>query len=312
MAKICDAVFEGGGMRGIGYVGAIHEFERQGYRFHNVAGSSAGAIIASLLAAGYNAVELRDIMSNVNFENFKHANNWYDNMGIVGKLFSVTRNFGIYSADLFEKWLAGLLAAKGVRTFADVGGRLKMLATDITDSRLLILPTDLVKFGIKPETFSVAAAVRMSMSIPLFYEPYELRDEHGCVHHIADGGILCNYPVWLLDTGRNKPANPIFGFRFAKTPASPKRECPKLNLFKYLQRTIETVMDDEDVYLPLIRGDQQRTTYIDTNVGGKSVGLTDFSLPRPQIDGLFENGRAAASQFLQMWNFDMWKDAHRA
>jgi predicted acylesterase/phospholipase RssA len=50
-----DAVFEGGGVKGIGLVGAVAEIEKAGYEFVNLAGTSAGAIVASLLAVDYKA-----------------------------------------------------------------------------------------------------------------------------------------------------------------------------------------------------------------------------------------------------------------
>ncbi len=50
MTLKCDAVFEGGGVKGIGLVGAISEIEKAGYGFENLAGTSAGAIVASLLS----------------------------------------------------------------------------------------------------------------------------------------------------------------------------------------------------------------------------------------------------------------------
>ena len=50
-----DAVFEGGGVKGIGLVGAVAVAEEKGYHWVNVAGTSAGAIVATLLAAGYTA-----------------------------------------------------------------------------------------------------------------------------------------------------------------------------------------------------------------------------------------------------------------
>ena len=51
--KLCNGVFEGGGVRGIAHVGAACVLEAAGYRFEALAGSSAGAIVAALLAAGY-------------------------------------------------------------------------------------------------------------------------------------------------------------------------------------------------------------------------------------------------------------------
>ena len=104
MKKRCDAVFEGGGVRGIGLVGAVYQMERSGYTFGNVAGSSAGAIIASLLAAGYTGEEIYEEMKRVNYFKFKEKH-LLDYFGIVGKLLSILFHFGIYSADYFEQWL---------------------------------------------------------------------------------------------------------------------------------------------------------------------------------------------------------------
>jgi NTE family protein len=41
-----DAVFEGGGVKGIGFVGAVSEIEKSGYEFESLAGTSAGTIVA--------------------------------------------------------------------------------------------------------------------------------------------------------------------------------------------------------------------------------------------------------------------------
>lgn len=57
-----DGVFEGGGVKGIALVGALEEIEQAGYHFVNVAGTSAGAIVATLVAAGYSAAELKPII----------------------------------------------------------------------------------------------------------------------------------------------------------------------------------------------------------------------------------------------------------
>jgi predicted acylesterase/phospholipase RssA len=75
--KKTDAVFEGGGVKGIGMVGAVAVTEDQGYQFSNVAGTSAGAIVASLVAAGYNAGELKNILDNLDYTHFKDADARY-------------------------------------------------------------------------------------------------------------------------------------------------------------------------------------------------------------------------------------------
>jgi len=299
---LCDAVFEGGGMRGIGHVGAIAKLEESGYGFRRVAGSSSGAIVASLLAAGFNASELHEIMASLNFEKFKERGGRF-NFGALGKIISTTRNFGIYSADLFERWFSEILARKGVRTFADVGDRLKVIASDITDSQILVLPDDLTKFGINPDAFSIATAVRMSMSIPIFYEPYELRDAEDNVHLIVDGGILSNYPVWIFDDGKSVPDIPCFGFRFQRSTPSKTR----LDFTTYIKQLIHTVMDDDDIYLSKLRGDKQRTIFIPVNVGDRTVNATDFDMPLYEINAMYNNGFQAATEFLKNWNFDDWR-----
>ena len=50
-----NLVFEGGGVKGIAYAGALKELEKKGLltSLQRVAGTSAGAITATLLAVGY-------------------------------------------------------------------------------------------------------------------------------------------------------------------------------------------------------------------------------------------------------------------
>lgn len=58
-----DLVFEGGGAKGIVLVGAYEVFSKQGHTFGRLLGTSAGAITATLLAAGYSAQEMLDALS---------------------------------------------------------------------------------------------------------------------------------------------------------------------------------------------------------------------------------------------------------
>ena len=58
-----DLVFEGGGAKGMVFTGALKEFEERGHEFGRLMGTSAGAIAATFLAAGYNADEMRDALS---------------------------------------------------------------------------------------------------------------------------------------------------------------------------------------------------------------------------------------------------------
>lgn len=53
-------IFEGGGAKGLAHVGTVAEVQELGVRFVGVAGASAGAIVAALIAVGYKAKDLYD------------------------------------------------------------------------------------------------------------------------------------------------------------------------------------------------------------------------------------------------------------
>jgi len=309
MEKFCDAVFEGGGVRGIGYVGAISMFENAGYTFRNLAGSSAGAIIAALIAAGFTSQEMHDELVKMDFESFKETG-ILGSLGTFGNLINATKHFGMYKASMFEKWLDELLERKNVRTFADLHGRLRVTATDVTEEKTIILPDDLKKFGIDENTFRVSTAVRMSMGIPVFYEPYELRDKNDNVHYIVDGGLLSNYPIWILDNGRDPMEIPVIGFRFIHHPGQIKSKKP--NIVSYIKQIITTFIESGDADMQsVVKGDAERTVFVDTMVEGKNIGITDFNITKEQVESLFKNGIMAGEKFLKDWDFKNWSRRHR-
>lgn len=60
--KVTDIVFEGGGAKGLALVGALRALEEAGFEFRRLVGTSAGAISATLVAAGYDSEELGRVM----------------------------------------------------------------------------------------------------------------------------------------------------------------------------------------------------------------------------------------------------------
>ena len=65
-----NIVFEGGGVKGTIYAGALEEVERRGGYKHikRVAGASAGSFIATYVAIGMTVAEVRDELRNLDFE----------------------------------------------------------------------------------------------------------------------------------------------------------------------------------------------------------------------------------------------------
>jgi len=324
----CDAVFEGGGVKGIGLVGAVSAIEKAGFKFVNLAGTSAGAIVASLLAVGYTGDEIGKILHKLNYNDFRDET-FLDKLGLPGKALNAAFYLGIYKGDFFEKWLGELLKAKNKTTFGDIQMadasaekyryKFQAIASDITDKRLMVLPGDLRDYGLDPDTFPIAKAVRMSMSIPMFFEPIALADTQGKLHYIVDGGVLSNYPIWLLDDGTSDPQWPTFGFKLSEfEPRNLKGpdNSGKPGILGFLEEIVGTMLDAHDNYhISTSHGDYDRTISIPTSIeianSTKKIGTTDFGITPEESDALFNNGVAAAQQFLSTWNFDLWKKKYR-
>jgi NTE family protein len=83
-----DLVLEGGGVKGIGHVGAIAALVEKGYAFQRVAGTSAGAIVASLVAAGMTPAAMQAEMQKVDYTQFRDPTDW-TRLALPGELVSV-------------------------------------------------------------------------------------------------------------------------------------------------------------------------------------------------------------------------------
>jgi NTE family protein len=305
-ARNVDLVFEGGGLKGIALAGAYSVLEERGYRPQNMAGASAGAIVAALVAAGYTAAELRETTMEFDFNSLKDRA-WEDLLPIFPRTVSILKDRGIYEGEAFLEWMTGLLETKGVRTFGDLVRRpeaelryrykLQVIASDLTEQRLLVLPRDAHRLGIEdPDELGVAMAVRMSMSIPVFFEPVSFTNpKTGREHLIVDGGMLSNFPVWLFDA--EEPLWPTFGLKFIEEdPRAPLATFSRSGLFKvidYARSLVETMMEAHDRFY-IEETDFGRTIAIDA----LGVGTTEFDLPRERAMKLYDSGRVATEKFL--------------
>ncbi|WP_275899106.1 patatin-like phospholipase family protein [Pyxidicoccus caerfyrddinensis] len=317
----CDLVFEGGGVKGIGLAGAFSVLDEMGYQPQNLAGTSAGAITAALIAAGYRGEELRQTVLELDFLQFKDKG-WEDKIHLVGKGISLLLDQGIYEGKRFSAWMDERLAAHGVHTFKDLrtkwtdprwSSRLQVIVSDLTAHRLLVLPRDAHLLGLDPLELKVSEAVRMSMSIPGFFEPVRVTNSNtGEEHVLVDGGLLSNFPVWLFDCEDEEPAWPTFGLMLVEP--EPKHALPKkthgpgglTGLYKLFSELVETLLEAHD-RLYLERAQFARTLTIPT----LGVGTTEFDITSERALDLYNSGRAAAKTFLASWNFQAYVEEFR-
>ena len=293
-----DAVFEGGGARGIAFIGAIQAMEEEKVEWQRLAGTSAGAVIAALLASGYKSYEIRDHLSKLDFSKLR-GRTYLNRIPIFGSLLELMIHLGIYKNDYLEIWMDSLLIEKGIKTFADLPEeKLKIIASDVTNGQMLVLPDDLDRYGMTPADFKVSTAVMMSASLPFFFRPVIWKSKDRKKSYILDGGLLSNFPIWIFDT--ENPRFPTFGFRFVKDKVNIDPVIPTpLHLFKNIFKTMIQAHDLRYLNKETI----ERTIQIPTG----DINATDFELDPAEIDFLYMSGYSSTKEFLSKWDFEQYK-----
>ena len=316
---LADLVLEGGGVKGLGTAGAVMRLLEAGYQFPRAAGTSVGAIAAAVVAAGVDAVGLRKVMDRLDLPSV--PDRAVPHLPFVSEGLALYGNLGAYKGDYIHDWLHRELRRLGVVTFGDLrrmdGGddehlsdqqrySLVVMATDVTRGRLLRLPWDYHLFGLDPDTQSVAEAVRMSLSIPLFFEPCSLTHAvTGETSVIVDGGVLSNFAIEVFDrTDGKTPRWPTFGVRLLPDlPAGSAHVFPALALpmvppLRLVEQVLTTGLVGRDQTHLDRPGVRERTMIIDTS----GVGITDFRLREDQRQKLLRQGRDGADAFLTRWS----------
>ena len=326
MAKVADAdlVLEGGGVKGIALVGAISVLEERGYRFHKVAGTSAGAIVGALVAAGTPATRLQEMMHGLDYRRFQDPP-LLGRLLLPGMVAQVVLRKGWCRGDHLRSWVSDMLAERDVHTFADLrladagadaalrdpdrGFRFVAMASDLTQGELVRLPYAYrTRFGMDPDGMPVADAVRASMAIPYFFVPARCADKlNGGRAWLVDGGMLSNFPVDAFDrTDGQQPRWPTFGIKLSA------RNAPAVNEVRgvvSLSRAMLSTMTGFYDRMHLNRPDVlRRTIFVDTSM----VRSTDFDLTAATAARLYESGRSAAERFLETWDFEEYLTTRRA
>ena len=335
-----NLVFEGGGVKGIAYVGALEELDNRKI-FKNVkriGGTSAGAIVATLVALGYTREEMLKILMDLDFKKFLDSS-W----GILRDINRLKKDFGLYKGDYFRDWIARLIKEK-TGSEDTTFERMRKLA-EPNFRKLYLMVTNLstgfseVMCEENSPKACIADAVRFSMSIPFFFAAK--RSMRGDVY--VDGGILDNYPIKLFDREKYL-TSPKGGLKTDYYKAENTRfleQHPTSSPYIYNKETLGFRLDSKeeiamfrDQAEPVLRkiddffdfasavvhcfidsqsnqhlhsDDWQRTIYIDT----LGVGTTDFSISRKTKEALVESGRKGVREYFAWYDAKGTKAANK-
>lgn len=274
--KTLALIMKGGGIKGLAYVGALREIEKY-YSFNWFVGTSAGAITAVLLAAGYSTEELGQILSETNFKEFLDA-----------PLYKFPTNLyfygGIYPGRKIMSWVNNLLVSKIGRS--NPGLEEVTLGHVNAVNRVTIYASrrdqDALEFDSadsKCQDVPAAYAVRCSMAIPyVFQPPIHLGSD------VFDGGTQNNYPVGVFL--RRHPGSEFVGLYLRPEKVSGDKPPSKLSQLI----SIWTESADKRAVQEHIA----ETVVIDPS----PVKTLQFGLSAEEKDFLLKSGRAAALEFL--------------
>jgi NTE family protein len=315
-----NLVFEGGGVKGIAYGGALSVLDEMDIlqNITRVAGTSAGAINAVLVALGYSTTEISKIIAETNFKDFE------DKRSVFDSIWGFSRHFGWFQGEAFEEWIGALIKDRtGSKNFSF--GELENAVEESQKSfkLLYVIATNLTRQT--AEIFShektpdvpLKYATRMSMSIPLYFRSVRLFDDV-----MVDGGVSYNYPVNLFDNKKyiSNPLNAAslykneneyvfnyetLGFRLDSTESTKyyrddwKSVPIEIKNIKDYAVGLVTFMMEMANKSHLQPDDWNRTIFIDT----LDVKTTDFDISADKIARLITSGQNCTR------NYFSWRDA---
>jgi NTE family protein len=328
-AQFRNLIFEGGGVKGIAYVGAMQILQDRGIlpEIRRVGGTSAGAINALIFTLGYSIPEQQEMLRSIDFRNFMD-----DSFGLIRDIRRLAREFGWNRGDFFSSWIGDLIEKRLGRrnaTFKDLKNSgmpdLYVIGTNLSTGYAEVFSAE------RHPSMELAKAVRISMSIPLFFAAIR----HGPRQDVyVDGGVQINYPVKLFDRKRyidmeNEPGAARLTSYYNKENARFRLQRPDRSPYIYNCQTLGLRLDtaeeiglyryDEQIagkpiksftdYARALVGavmkvqenmhlhsdDWQRTVYINT----LDIGTVDFDISDSRKQALIEQGIAGAERYFE-------------
>jgi NTE family protein len=299
-----NLVFEGGGVKGLAFCGAIKALEEKGImkNVKRLTGSSAGAITAGLLACGYSSDEILEELKDKDFNDFKD-----DEFGIFRDAKRLMTEYGFYAGKEFYNWYGHLLRKK-----TDSSDIIFREVFERFDKELIITGACLNRREThyynkeRNAEMPVRDAVRISMSIPLFFSAVDWQGDL-----LVDGGVLNNYPIWIFDgeyscdpKGRHaEPNSKTLGLKLLteeeveETVSGQHFSNDIYNLKDFTLSLVDCLLSQIDK-LHLKAGDWDRTIAINT----RHIKTTQFDLSQEEKDLLLGEGRKGAEKFFSWYD----------
>lgn len=272
-------IFGGGGIRGLAYCGAYKAIEEYNIKVTGCAGSSIGAVFASLLSIGYNYNEIFEILADVSFDMFIDINIDFKKDAAISK----GKIFLDWIKEKIEKKFYGDNYKKGQMPpvkFSDLNSKLVIYSVDLTNLKFNEFSSD------KTPDFEIAKAVRASVSMPGLFTPFEYEDKL-----IVDGDLLKSMPLWRVSDSVKNVKERILEFRLEDN------ETPKkiTNSIEYINRVYNAISGFATDYIVDLYRQKDKFDYIKINT--KDISVVDFFIPKEKKNELFNVGYEKTKEY---------------
>jgi NTE family protein len=295
-----NLVFEGGGMKGVAYCGALEILESMNIlkNIKNFGGSSVGGFFAALIAIGYNAKELTKLAYSTDFSTFINNDNIFNSLE---KAINLTIEMGMSDGYKFERFIEDCIIKKTgnknyrfIDLYKDKMINLVLTGTDINRELTVYFGKD------SHPHMPIKEALRITMGIPILFKPFEHNKDL-----FVDGGMLDNYPIHMFDGSypgdlqakeNLSPVNPrTLGLKLVenndKSVSIVKHQ--KITGVKgYLFRLVDTMYTSNNRRY-MRPSFWERTIPIQV----PNIPITDFSVSSLEKDIMIVNGREAVNIF---------------
>lgn len=272
-----NCVFGGGGIRGFCYIGALKALQENNISIESIAGSSVGAVFASLFAVGYNADEIKDIFYEFSFNMFRDLN-----INIFNTDISLSKG-EIFLDWLREKYSEKLYGTKNKKVyFKDIEKDLRILTVDINTNTPHIFSKETTP------NEEIAYAVRTSASLPGLMKPINKGEEI-----LVDGDLIKSWPAWKIYDDLNDKDTRLLEFRLEGSRDGSDIKNP----MDYVNSIINTIwyLSTENVFNEYHNNDRYDFIVIDA----KDIILFDFALDKNTKEKLIEKGYSTTKTYFE-------------
>lgn len=273
-------VFKGGGVKGMAYVGALQALENKGVTAASMtyfAGSSAGSIIAAMMAAGVSVKELERKLYGIDWQKVMDGSHF---LGF--ELINLVRFYGLYKGQYLEDAVietllhqqTGIARITFKQLYEQTGKFLRVTGTNLTDNELNVFDPH------SAPDMPVSKAVHISACVPLFFRSVEYKSKY-----FVDGGTLRNLDLTAFE-GYIDPPERALAMDLVDT--APPAASSITGVVQFLLALMQTLAKYANLY------DSKKPDNVDVvPIDTTGINALNFNISREEQEKLYDMGMKA-------------------